>query len=129
MMSLNTDPKVVKQVAFQFTQKELLTPTLIYVWNAQPDELEKLVDEIIGRMSPDFIGRYIREDFRRFQSSLFLLSVGHLYAAFRELISRADHAKLRHMGMYIQLLIEAPCKTDECRENCNEYYRNTDNAS
>jgi hypothetical protein len=128
-MSLNTDPKVVKRIAFDFTHIELLTPTLVYVWNAEPYELEQLADEIIGRMAPDFIGRYIREDVSSFQNELFLLSDAHLNAAFRELISRAEHSKLRHMDAYIQLLLEAPCKSDECREDCNEHYRSADNAS
>lgn len=127
-MSLNTDPKVIKRIAFDFTHKELLTPALIYVWNAEPDELEQLADEIIGRMPPDFIGRYIREDIGNFQNELFLLSDAHLNAAFRELISRAAHSKLRHMDAYIQLLLEAPCKSDECGEDCNEHYRNTNHA-
>lgn len=54
---------------------------------------------------------------------------GSLEVAFRELCSRADHSKLRNMDAYIQLLLEAPCKTDECREDCNEHYRNTNHAS
>lgn len=127
-MSLHTDPKIVKRIAFDFTHDELLTPALIYIWNAEPDELEKLADEIIGRMAPDFIGRYIRDDISSYKNELFLLSDAHLDAAFRELVHRSEHPKLRNMDAYIQLLLEAPCMTDECREDCNEYYRNSNNA-
>lgn len=128
-MSLNTDPKVVKRIAFDFTHKELLTPTLVYIWNAEANELEHLADEVIGRLPPDFIGKYIRKDVSSFQNELFLLSDAHLNTAFRELISRAEHSKLRHMDAFIQLFLEAPCKTEECRKVCDEHYRNTNNAS
>ena len=125
---LNTNPDVVKRMAFDFTHQELLTPTLVYVWNAETDELEQLADEIISRMSPDFIGRYIREDISSFTNELFLLSDGHLDTAFRELVHRSEHSKLRNMDAYIQLLLEAPCKSDECGKDCDEHYRSTNNA-
>jgi len=125
---LNTNPDVLKRITFDFTHQELLTPTLVYVWNAETDELERLADEIISRMSPDFIGRYIREDISNFTNELFLLSDGHLDTAYRELVHRSEHSKLRNIDAYIQLLLEAPCKSDECRKDCNEHYRNTNHA-
>lgn len=127
-MSLNTDPEVAKRLVFEFTHEELLTPTLMYVWNAETAELERLAEEIIGRMSPEFVERYIKQDIAYYQDQLFLLSDTSLETAFRVLCQRADHNKLRDLDAYIQLILAGPCKTDECREDCNEYYRSANNA-
>lgn len=116
---LNSDFDVAKRLAFDFTHEQLLTAALIYIWNAETSELERLADEIINRMPPDFIDRYVAADIETYQDQLFLVADGCLDAAFRELCSRADHNRLRSMETYIQLLLEGPCKTEECLEDCN----------
>lgn len=130
--ALNTSHEVVKRIAFDFTHDELLTPTLIYIWNAEVDELEKLFDEVLGRLPFEYLERYLAShDVPRFEikpSELFMTSNRSLDAAFRELCHRADHDDLRQMECYIQLLLEAPCKSDECQESCDDYYRSANNA-
>ncbi len=87
---LNTNPDVVKRMAFDFTHQELLTPTLVYVWNAEVDELEKLFDEVLGRLPFEFLEKYIEaNDLPRFEikpRELFMASDRSLDAAFRELM-------------------------------------------
>ena len=48
---MNTDPKIVERMAFDFTIDEMLTPTLLYIWNADHETLQQLLDEISSRMS------------------------------------------------------------------------------
>lgn len=120
-MSLNTDPEIIKRIAFDFTHKQLLTPTLVYLWNAELDELEQLVDEIIGRMPPDFLSKYLKENINVFQDDMFFTPTSLLDLAFRELTHRSNHDSLRKIDAYVQLLLEAPCKTEECQKQCNEH--------
>lgn len=98
-MSLNTDPKIATHIAHTYSHEQLLTPALIYIWNADADELEKLADEVLGRLPINS------------------------HPSFKELCSLADHSTLRDMEAHIQLLLEAPCKTEECQADCTEHYR------
>jgi hypothetical protein len=129
---LNTNPDVVKRIAFDFTHQELLTPTLVYVWNTEVDELEKLFDEVLGRLPFEFLEKYIETNgLPRFEikpRDLFMATDRSLDAAFRELCHRSEHPELRKLETYIQLLLEAPCKSDECGKDCDEHYRNTNHA-
>jgi hypothetical protein len=43
-----------------------------------------------------------------------------LLVAINEYLSRASHQELRALKARIYLLLEAPCKTEECQEDCNE---------
>lgn len=116
---LNTDPAVVKKLVFDLKHKDYLTPALIYIWNAETDELEDFAEEILGRMAPDFIGRYIRGDLNSFKYDLYLLGEEVLHLAFHELCNRSDHQSLRNMQTHIQLLLNGPC-TEECDDECFE---------
>lgn len=98
---LNTDMKIVNRLVFDFNHNELLTPTLLYIWNAEPDELEQLADEIIGRMSPDFINRYVIKDLSIESTILAGMSKASLLAAFYELCRRADNDVLIKMATYL----------------------------
>lgn len=116
---LNTDPAIVKKLVFDLKDKDYLTPALIYIWNAGTDELEDFAEELLGRMAPDFIGRYIRDDLNTFKYDLYLLDDAVLHLAFQELCNRSDHFGLHNMRNRIQLLLNGPC-TDECDDECFE---------
>lgn len=42
-----------------------------------------------------------------------------LALAVKEYLSRADHSQLRELELKIGFLLEAPCQTDECQEECS----------
>lgn len=126
---LNTNPDVAKRVTFDFTQEELLTPTLMYIWNTDIGMLEQLFDEVLSRLPFEFLEAYIENNgLPRFEikpSELFMVNNRSLDAVFRELCHRSEHAQLRKLGMFVQLLLDAPCKSAECRKDCDEHQRNT----
>ncbi|HUD06204.1 MAG TPA: hypothetical protein VMR18_04815 [Candidatus Saccharimonadales bacterium] len=70
------------------------------IWNAEIDEVEQIAKEAEG---------YLRAIIGSQATS------NHI----RSLISELDHKQMRAIRAYISLLLEGPCKTPECQEDCN----------
>lgn len=73
----------------------------IIIWNADIDEVEQIVKEAEGYLPADISGQETSNKIRLLMQS------------------GLDHKQLRAIRAYISLLLEGPCKTPECLEDCN----------
>ncbi len=76
----------------------------VIIWNADIDEVELIAQEAEGYLPADISGQQTSNKIR-------------------SLISELDHKQMRAIRAYISLLLEGPCKTPECQEDCNEGQR------
>jgi hypothetical protein len=72
----------------------------LIIWNAEIDEVEQIAQEAEGYL-PTIMGSQITSN------------------KIRLLISELDHKQMRAIRAYISLVLEGPCKTPECQEDCN----------
>lgn len=56
--------------------------------------------------------KQLEHEFERYCDRCLLLAV-------KEYLNRAYHAELRDLKARIELLLESPCKTPECLEDCS----------
>lgn len=79
-----------------------LHAAMLIIWNAELNEVEQIVKEAEGYL-PAFTSSQAASD------------------EIRSLLkSGLDHKQMRAIRAYISLLLEGPCKTPECQEDCNE---------
>lgn len=106
---LNTNEMIARRVINQFTHKEMLTPTLVYIWNAEIDELSDLFSEVLSLLPYDYLANYIRHsnlpDYFDQHLDMFLVPDGVLEASFRELCHRVSYYRLRKMRNHIDQLL------------------------
>ena len=79
-----------------------LHAAMLIIWNAELSQIEQIVKEAEGYL-PAIIGSQATSN--------------HI----RSLICDLDHKQMRAIRAYISLLLEGPCKTPECQEDCNVY--------
>ncbi len=72
----------------------------LIIWNAEINEVEQIAQEAEGYL-PTIMGNQVTSN------------------KIRSLISELDHKQMRAIRAYISLLLEGPCKTPECQEDCN----------
>lgn len=73
----------------------------LIIWNAELDEVEQIAKEADGYL-PAFMDNQAASN------------------QIRSLLkSGLDHKQMRAIRAYISLLLEGPCKTPECQEDCN----------
>ena len=73
----------------------------VVIWNAELNEVEHLVEIAEGYLPADITGD---ETSNKIKS----------------LLSQLDHKQMRAIRAQISLMLESPCKTEHCQENCNE---------
>ena len=73
----------------------------VVIWNAELNEVEHLVEIAEGYLPADISGDETSNKIK------FLLS-------------QLDHKQMRAIRAQISLMLEGPCKTEHCQENCNE---------
>ncbi len=73
----------------------------VVIWNAELNEVEHLVEIAEGYLPADITGD---ETSNKIKS----------------LLSQLDHKQMRAIRAQISLMLEGPCKTEHCQENCNE---------
>ena len=59
--------------------------------------------------------KQIKAEFERYCDRCLKLAV-------KEYLNRSDHSELRELEIQIAFRLEAPCKTEYCQEQCNEFY-------
>lgn len=99
-MSDNNKQAVVDTVLAWCNECRLHAVKLI-IWNAELDEVEQIAAEAEAYLPADISGHDTSNKIRS------LLQSG------------LDHKQLRALRAYISLLLEGPCKTPECQEDCN----------
>jgi hypothetical protein len=73
-----------------------------FIWNTEPEQLETIIAEALdtlpGRVGPE-----------------------EWFSALRSSLGQLPHCHLRDISTQIGLLLESPCKTDICLEECNKF--------
>lgn len=73
----------------------------VIVWNAEINEVEHLIEIAEGYLPAEITGD---------ETSNKITS----------LLSQLDHKQMRAIRAQISLMLEGPCKTEHCQENCDE---------
>ncbi len=100
MMNDETKQRVADTVMALCNDCRLYAAQVI-VWNAEINEVEHLVKVTEGYLPADITGD---ETSNKIKS----------------LLSELDHKQMRAIRAQISLLLEGPCKTEQCKENCND---------
>lgn len=73
----------------------------VIIWNADISEIEEIIQEAENYLPA-------------------LLDNQAVTRKIRSLINTLDHQQIRAIRAYLSLVLESPCKTEECQEACNE---------
>lgn len=106
---LNTDIELAQRIQIKYSHEELLTAVLLYIWNAELDELEALFEEVLDYLPFNFIEEYTKKNHVPRLSvkpeELAYASDASLKAAFVQLCQRAHLDQLQYMYSTIFLLM------------------------
>lgn len=100
-MKMSDESKLaIADTVIGWCNKCRLHAAMLIIWNAELNEIEQIVKEAEGYL-PAIIGSQAASN--------------HI----RSLICDLDHKQMRAIRAYTSLLLEGPCKTPECQEDCN----------
>jgi hypothetical protein len=106
---LNTDIELAQHIRHEYSHKQLLTAVLLYVWNAELDELENLFEEVLDHLPFNFLEEYTQKNhmprLNVRPEELVNASDASLKAAFVQLCKRAHLDQLQYMYSTIYLLM------------------------
>lgn len=101
--------ELAQRIQHEFSHDQFLTAALMYIWNAELDELEDLFEEVLDHLPFNFLEEYAEKNhiprLNVRPNELANASDASLKAAFVQLCQRAHLDQLQHMYSTIFLLM------------------------